>query len=97
LPKIVRKPDCAGDRVWDAPAAEELIAPISFSYDQITRLRFLFIERPCYVLGYRTGGQAVRQFLMEEITMKVWSKPAVREQEVGLEVTSYMPAEIDII
>ena len=28
--------------------------------------------------------------------MKVWSKPAVREQEVGLEVTSYMPAEIDI-
>jgi coenzyme PQQ precursor peptide PqqA len=30
-------------------------------------------------------------------TMKVWTKPAVREQEVGLEVTSYMPAEIDII
>jgi len=29
--------------------------------------------------------------------MKVWSKPAVREQEVGLEVASYMPAEIDII
>jgi coenzyme PQQ precursor peptide PqqA len=29
--------------------------------------------------------------------MKVWSKPQVREQEVGLEVTSYLPAEIDII
>ena len=29
--------------------------------------------------------------------MKVWKKPAVREQEVGLQVTSYMPAEIDII
>jgi len=29
--------------------------------------------------------------------MKVWTKPADREQEVGLEVTSYMPAEIDII
>jgi len=29
--------------------------------------------------------------------MKVWSKPAVREQEVGLEVTSYLRAEIDII
>ncbi|MCK5496176.1 MAG: pyrroloquinoline quinone precursor peptide PqqA, partial [Hyphomicrobiaceae bacterium] len=27
--------------------------------------------------------------------MKVWSKPSVREQEVGLEVTSYLPAEID--
>ena len=33
----------------------------------------------------------------QEEVMKVWSKPAVREQEVGLEVTSYMPAEIDII
>lgn len=29
--------------------------------------------------------------------MKVWNKPQVREQEVGLEVTSYLPAEIDII
>jgi coenzyme PQQ precursor peptide PqqA len=34
---------------------------------------------------------------LEESTMKVWTKPAVREQEVGLEVTSYLPAEIDII
>jgi coenzyme PQQ precursor peptide PqqA len=33
---------------------------------------------------------------MEDI-MKTWTKPAVREQEVGLEVTSYLPAEIDII
>ena len=32
-----------------------------------------------------------------EMIMKVWSKPQVREQEVGLEVTSYLPAEIDII
>ena len=29
--------------------------------------------------------------------MKTWSKPAVREQEVGLEVTSYLLAEIDVI
>ncbi len=29
--------------------------------------------------------------------MKTWSKPEVREQEVGLEVTSYLPAEIDVI
>jgi len=29
--------------------------------------------------------------------MKTWTKPEVREQEVGLEVTSYLPAEIDII
>ena len=33
----------------------------------------------------------------QEDTMKTWTKPAVREQEVGLEVTSYLPAEIDII
>ena len=33
----------------------------------------------------------------EEHIMKSWTKPAVREQEVGLEVTSYLPAEIDII
>jgi coenzyme PQQ precursor peptide PqqA len=32
-----------------------------------------------------------------EHIMKTWTKPAVRETEVGLEVTSYLPAEIDII
>ncbi|HEV8523866.1 MAG TPA: pyrroloquinoline quinone precursor peptide PqqA [Terriglobales bacterium] len=26
---------------------------------------------------------------------QAWSKPQVTEQEVGLEVTSYLPAEID--
>ena len=29
--------------------------------------------------------------------MKTWTKPEVREQEVGLEVTAYLPAEIDLI
>jgi coenzyme PQQ precursor peptide PqqA len=29
---------------------------------------------------------------MEDV-MKVWRKPQVREQEAGLEVTSYLPAE----
>jgi coenzyme PQQ precursor peptide PqqA len=32
-----------------------------------------------------------------ELAMKIWMKPQVREQEVGLEVTSYLPAEIDVI
>jgi coenzyme PQQ precursor peptide PqqA len=32
-----------------------------------------------------------------ELLMKIWTKPAVRETEVGLEVTSYLPAEIDLI
>jgi coenzyme PQQ precursor peptide PqqA len=30
-------------------------------------------------------------------TMKIWTAPEVREQNVGLEVTSYLPADIDII
>jgi coenzyme PQQ precursor peptide PqqA len=35
----------------------------------------------------KKGGNAV----------KTWIKPQVREQEVGLEVTSYLPAEIDVV
>jgi coenzyme PQQ precursor peptide PqqA len=35
-------------------------------------------------------------FKREEITVKeTWSKPQVTEQAVGLEVTSYVAAEID--
>jgi coenzyme PQQ precursor peptide PqqA len=37
------------------------------------------------------------QLSLEDTHMKIWTKPAVREQEVGLEVTSYLPAEIDLI
>lgn len=29
--------------------------------------------------------------------MKTWTIPSVTEVSVGLEVTSYMPAEIDVI
>jgi coenzyme PQQ precursor peptide PqqA len=29
--------------------------------------------------------------------MKIWSKPEFAEQAIGLEVTSYLSAEIDII
>lgn len=29
--------------------------------------------------------------------MKIWTAPEVREQNVGLEVTSYMPADIDLV
>jgi coenzyme PQQ precursor peptide PqqA len=47
--------------------------------------------------GIGASGQVVRWLFSEEEAMKVWTKPAVREQEVGLEVTSYLPAEIDII
>jgi coenzyme PQQ precursor peptide PqqA len=52
------------------------------------------------LLGFWLSEQADRRSAnvnQEEEVMKVWTKPAVREQEVGLEVTSYLPAEIDII
>jgi len=62
----------------------------------ITQLRFLFIEGRRYISIMETADRRFASIRQEE-TMKVWSKPAVREQEVGLEVTSYMPAEIDII
>jgi coenzyme PQQ precursor peptide PqqA len=45
-------------------------------------------EKPGWHSGARFGGDNI---------MKTWTKPAVREQEVGLEVTSYLPAEIDLI
>ncbi len=28
--------------------------------------------------------------------MRVWTMPIIRETEIGLEVTSYLPAEIEI-
>ena len=49
-------------------------------------------------VGPRRGLHVGRQLCrMEETYMKIWTKPEVREQEVGLEVTSYLPAEIDVI
>ena len=32
-----------------------------------------------------------------EDAMKIWNKPQVREQAVGMEVTAYLPADIDLI
>lgn len=58
-------------------------------------MRLALIAAVAYILTVsRPNNRAAQE---EERTMKVWTKPAVREQEVGLEVTSYLPAEIDII
>lgn len=43
------------------------------------------------------GSETCGQILVMEDIMKTWTKPEIREQEVGLEVTSYLPAEIDVI
>ena len=57
-------------------------------------MRFVVIDEPDYVFPRRDHSP---YFATEEIIMKTWTKPEVREQEVGLEVTSYLPAEIDLI
>jgi coenzyme PQQ precursor peptide PqqA len=46
---------------------------------------------------FSSSGSYRSKFPKEEKIMKTWMKPQVREQEVGLEVTSYLPAEIDVI
>jgi coenzyme PQQ precursor peptide PqqA len=53
-------------------------------------------EPPVYPLVGKEGF-SLRSPFKEETSMKIWNKPQVREQEVGLEVTSYLPAEIDVI
>jgi coenzyme PQQ precursor peptide PqqA len=32
---------------------------------------------------------------IKETTMKEWLKPEITESEAGMEVTSYLPAELD--
>jgi coenzyme PQQ precursor peptide PqqA len=61
-------------------------------------LRFVVIGAQRYIQAI-TRWVATRWIInsKEELTMKTWMKPSVREQEVGLEVTSYLPAEIDLI
>jgi len=50
-----------------------------------------------FLYPIHTEPRALQGSSLEEEVMKVWMKPQVREQEVGLEVTSYLPAEIDVI
>ena len=63
------------------------------SYGILTQTRLDVIDEDRYLSRQE---HCVPEVLMEDI-MKTWTKPAVREQEVGLEVTSYLPAEIDLI
>jgi coenzyme PQQ precursor peptide PqqA len=61
-------------------------------------LRFAVIGCLAYIHSSdRRAGGPLSQKHLEEYIMKTWMKPSVREQEVGLEVTSYLPAEIDLI
>ena len=59
-------------------------------------MRLDVIERFYYISEYGEQKLSQQQWWRTHI-MKIWTKPAVREQEVGLEVTSYLPAEIDVI
>ncbi len=58
-------------------------------------MRFVVIASCTYVSPHRDVSSYC--FFLMETTMKTWMKPEVRETEVGLEVTSYLPAEIDMI
>jgi coenzyme PQQ precursor peptide PqqA len=42
--------------------------------------------------GYRLSLQPQNE---ESLTMREWRKPTVEETECGMEVTSYLPAELD--
>ena len=68
--------------------------PISLSKTPRNRLR-AWVQQLISVAG--DGSGCFRPPFKEETLMKTWNKPQVSEQVVGLEVTSYMPAEIDII
>ncbi len=46
--------------------------------------------------GTRQYSQSPQQTAAREQAMKqAWSKPQVEEQQVGMEVSSYLPAELD--
>ena len=66
----------------------------------IRRLSRLIFDKTGYLSGGPSAGCSGNKGSLPNLggtLMKTWTKPAVREQEVGLEVTSYLPAEIDII
>jgi coenzyme PQQ precursor peptide PqqA len=46
----------------------------------------------CCAKEFSPGGHPEKE---ENTVKETWSKPQVTEQEVGLEVTSYVAAEID--
>ena len=65
-----------------------------------SRKRYLIVrKRFCipHVIGVAPPSTAVKANKFKEIVMKIWNKPQVREQAVGMEVTAYLPADIDLI
>jgi coenzyme PQQ precursor peptide PqqA len=89
--------------VADAATAFFVFAPPStIRSDRRLHKRNLWADHELAICSYGSSWvsfphRAGETALLEEIIMKTWTKPAVREQEVGLEVTSYLPAEIDVI
>jgi coenzyme PQQ precursor peptide PqqA len=47
-------------------------------------------------LAQRASIEARRRGAGGRILMKAWHKPQIEETQTGLEVTSYMPAELDL-
>jgi coenzyme PQQ precursor peptide PqqA len=97
------KSSAAADAKLEIPGPhgqEPISSPMSPHKAILSSVHALAICRyrgqPLYSSHHQTD-KAIRWHTTEEDTMKIWMKPSVREQEVGLEVTSYLPAEIDII
>ena len=80
---------------WFTTAFVALDEPTPISITKTARIRLRPMVGNLYRM--RAEGARSRPPLRRKRPMKIWNKPQVREQEVGLEVTSYMPAEIDII
>lgn len=57
------------------------------------------LQRPLLrvVLGGVISWMKATKTLFWRNVMKIWNKPQVREQAVGMEVTAYLPAGIDLI
>ena len=65
-----------------------------------SRKRYLIVHKAfgmSHVIGVAPPSTAAKTNKFKEIVMKIWNKPQVREQAVGMEVTAYLPADIDLI
>ena len=66
------------------------------THGPLTKTLFVRVLRLMYLSQQRNGNPPTAT-KFEEIVMKIWNKPQVREQAVGMEVTAYLPADIDLI
>jgi coenzyme PQQ precursor peptide PqqA len=57
----------------------------------------VIVEKHIHFSSTQPTRVAVKSTLLRRDVMKIWNKPQVREQAVGMEVTAYLSADIDLI